>query len=130
MVEEPVTFTVGLGTDTLGYWVPVDEYRLACSDLILGLIGDSTCQDLFERGIIEGPDWIGGRTCKNITDDPGRYLLALGADADAVAATCRYGQMAGAQFGEPDGHYEETNAAGWDLVDDLWSAAILLFDKT
>jgi hypothetical protein len=129
LTEEPITFTVGLGTDTLGYWVPVDEYRLLCSDLIQGLVGAASCEDLHARGIIEGPDWIGGRTCKNITDDPDQYLLPLGADANAVAAICRYGQMAGAEFGEPRGHYEETNAAGWDLVDDLWNAAQELFAR-
>ncbi len=37
--------------------------------------------------------------------------------------------MVGARFGEPDGHYEETKAAGRDRIDELWSAALLLFDK-
>jgi hypothetical protein len=33
----------------------------------------------------------------------------------------------GRELGEPEDHYEETNAAGWDLVDDLWTAATQLF---
>jgi hypothetical protein len=40
-----------------------------------------------------------------------------------VAAICRYGQALGQEIGEPEGHYEETNAAGWDMVEDLWEAA-------
>jgi hypothetical protein len=76
--------------------------------------------------VIESPDWVGGRTCKTITDDPAA-LEALGADGPAVAAACRYGQALGRELGEPEGHYEETNAAGWDLVDDLWAAAQRLF---
>jgi hypothetical protein len=35
----------------------------------------------------------------------------------------------GAQIAKPAGHYEETNAAGWDLVDDLWAASVKLFAK-
>jgi homoserine acetyltransferase len=32
-----------------------------------------------------------------------------------IAGSCRYGQT----LDEADGHYEETNAAGWDLVEDM-----------
>jgi hypothetical protein len=124
LVDESITFTVGLGTDELGYWVLVDEYRLRCLDLALP--SGATCADLAARGVIESPDWVGGRTCKTITDDPAA-LEALGADGPAVAAACRYGQALGRELGEPEGHYEETNAAGWDLVDDLWAAAQRLF---
>jgi hypothetical protein len=111
---------VGLGGDQTGYYVPVADYRLRCLDLVLP--SGKTCADLAGRGVIEDPEWIGGATCQTITDDPAA-LTALGDDADAVAATCRYGQALGRELGEPDGHYEETNAAGWDLVDDVWNAA-------
>ncbi|MFM8562465.1 MAG: hypothetical protein ACKOCE_01065 [Acidimicrobiia bacterium] len=30
-------------------------------------------------------------------------------------------------MGEPAGHYEETNSAGWDLVEDFWDAVTTLF---
>lgn len=124
LVDESTTLTVGLGTDQIGYYVPVDEYRLSCLDLVLP--GGAKCADLAARGVIEDPQWIGGRTCKNITDDPAA-LTALGADADAVAAICRYGQGLGRELGEPENHYEETNAAGWDMIDDLWAAAQRMF---
>ena len=42
-------------------------------------------------------------------------------------AVCRYGQALGRELGEPEDHYEETNAAGWDMVDDTWAAATVLF---
>jgi hypothetical protein len=126
LVEESTTLTVGLGGDQIGYYVPVDEYRLSCLDLVLP--GGATCSDLAARGIIEDPQWIGGRTCKTITDDPSA-LVALGADADAVAAICRYGQGLGRELGEPENHYEETNAAGWDMIDDIWAAAQRLFGR-
>lgn len=124
LVDESTTLTVGLGGDQIGYYVPVDEYRLRCLDLVLP--PGASCADLATRGVIEAPDWIGGRTCKTITDDASA-LAALGADADAVAAICRYGQGLGRELGEPEDHYEETNAAGWDMIDDLWAAARRLF---
>jgi hypothetical protein len=124
LVDESVTLTVGLGTDQVGYYVPVDDYRLSCMDLVLPT--GASCADLAAREVIESPEWIGGRTCKSITDDESA-LTALGDDADAVAALCRYGQGLGRELGEPEGHYEETNAAGWDMIDDLWSAAQRLF---
>ena len=120
LVDEEMTFTIGLGGDQTGYFVPVDEYRLRCLDLVLP--GGKTCADLAARSIIEDPEWIGGRKCKTVSDDPAE-LMALGDDADSVAAICRYGQALGRELGEPDNHYEETNAAGWDMVDDLWTAA-------
>ena len=46
-----------------------------------------------------------------------------------MQAICRYGQMVGAEIERPPGHYEETNSAGWDLVDDLWAAAVTLFEE-
>ena len=124
LVERDVLFTVGLGTEQLGYWVPVSEYRLKC--LEIALPAGATCVDLNARGIIEHPDAVGGLTCKKITDDVAA-LEEYGDDAAAVAAVCRYGQALGRELGEPEGHYEETNAAGWDLVDDMWDAATVLF---
>ena len=119
LTDNDMTLTVGLGGDQIGYFVPVDEYRLRCLDLVLP--GGKSCADLAARGVIEDPQWIGGRRCKTITDDA-QALTALGDDTDAVAAICRYGQALGRELGEPDGHYEETNAAGWDMVDDLYNA--------
>ena len=124
LVERDVLFTVGLGTEQLGYWVPVSEYRLKC--LEIALPAGATCVDLNARGIIEHADAVGGLTCKKITDDAAA-LEEYGDDAAAVAAVCRYGQALGRELGEPEGHYEETNAAGWDLVDDMWDAATVLF---
>ena len=125
LVDRDVTFTVGLGEDELGYWVPVSDYRLKC--LEIALTGGQTCADLHARGIIEQPDSVSGTTCKEITDDPSALDAYEQADADAIVALCRYGQALGRELGEPTGHYEETNAAGWNLVDDLWAAATALF---
>jgi hypothetical protein len=125
LVERDVLFTVGLGTEQLGYWVPVSEYRLKC--LEIALPAGTTCVDLNARGIIEHADSVGGLTCKKIADDPNAFAAYTAADAAALAAVCRYGQALGRELGEPQGHYEETNAAGWDLVDDMWDAATVLF---
>lgn len=124
LVDESVTLAVGLGGDQIGYYTPVDEYRLSCLDLVLP--GDARCEDLAARDVIEDPAWIGGRTCKTITDDPAA-LTAYGDDAEAIAAICRYGQGLGRELGEPKNHYEETNAAGWDMIDDIWAAGQRLF---
>jgi hypothetical protein len=77
--------------------------------------------------LADAPDYVGGVTCQREADDP-ELRESLGADAAAVHAICYYGQMVGAQIERPSGHYEETNAAGWDLVDDLWHATERLFD--
>ncbi|MGB8331272.1 MAG: hypothetical protein WCE62_14200, partial [Polyangiales bacterium] len=129
LVDEDITFTVGLGSDELGYYVPVSDYRLRCLDLVLVSLPQRTsCADLAARQIIESPEYVAGATCAAITDDA-NALAALGDDGPAVAAICRYGQGLGRELGEPQGHYEETNSAGWDLVEDLWSAAQRLFES-
>jgi hypothetical protein len=81
---------------------------------------------LADRGVIESPTWVGGITCQKAFDDPA-FFASLGADGPAVQAVCYYGQMVGAEIERPAGHYEETNSAGWDLVDDLWAASVKLF---
>lgn len=125
LVDRDVLFTVGLGEDELGYWVPVSDYRLKCLEIVFA--SGQSCADLHARQVIEQPDSISGTTCKTITDDPTALDAYEPADAEAIVAICRYGQALGRELGEPDGHYEETNAAGWDLVDDLWAAATTLF---
>ena len=116
LVDEEVTFTVGLGGDELGYFVPVADYRLKCVDLALP--AGSSCADLASAGEIDGPDWLAGSRC---------LAPQLPEPGSAVAAICRYGQALGRELGEPSGHYEETNSAGWTMVDDLWAAATRLF---
>ncbi len=127
LVDDEVTFTVGLGGDELGYWVPIGEVRLKCLDLVL--VGGVTCQQLFDEGLLVAPDAIGGALCRQVTDDPTALTAYRPEVADAIVATCRYGQALGRELGEPAGHYEETNSAGWDLVDDTWAAALELFGR-
>jgi len=127
LVDEEVTLTVGLGGDQIGYFVPVSDYRLKCLNEVL-LFARATCEDLYARGVIQGEDWISGDICQRVTDDESA-LEEYGDDADAVVAICRYGQALGRELGEPDGHYEETNAAGWDMVEDLWEAAKRMLQK-
>jgi len=129
LVDESITFTVGLGTDEVGYFVPPSDYRLQCHPLSLSTVPGASCADLAARGLIESPTWVGGLTCQKVTDDE-QFYQSLGADGPAVRAVCYYGQMVGAEIEKPPGHYEETNAAGWDLVDDLWAATVRLFDKS
>ncbi|MFZ4720351.1 MAG: hypothetical protein ACOYMR_13060 [Ilumatobacteraceae bacterium] len=120
LVPTTQTFTVGLGGDELGYWVPLNEYRLKCMDLELPTDTGYTCQQLFDEGLAVAPDAVDGPTCRRLTDTP----PAAPTNAErALAAVCRYGQALGRELGEPEDHYEETNAAGWDLVDDTWEAA-------
>jgi hypothetical protein len=84
-------------------------------------------------GLLVTPDAIGGPTCRLLADDPtAPDQLGLAADSPeylALQTICRYGQALGRELGEPDGHYEETNSAGWDLVDDLAAAAEALFGR-
>jgi hypothetical protein len=84
--------------------------------------GPGTCQALHDAGVIEHPDAVAGTTCKAVTEDPSR-LDAYPPDAAlAVSASCRYGQA----LGEAQGHYEETNSAGWDLAADMMAAVAAL----
>jgi hypothetical protein len=127
LVPTRVTFTVGLGGDELGYFVPIGEVRLKCLDLALPAGGGWTCQRLFDQGYLVSPDAVAGPICRQLWDDPAS--VTDHGQVAALTAVCRYGQALGRELGEPAGHYEETNSAGWDLVDDLWSATEQLFAR-
>ena len=127
LVDETTTFTVGLGGDELGYWVPLQEVKLRCAADLLGPAG--ACQRAFGAGVIDSIDGVSGVVCKKITDDPTSLSSADPELAKVAIDSCRYGQALGRELGEPPGHYEETNSAGWDLVDDTWKAAVLLFGR-
>jgi hypothetical protein len=130
LVDETMTFTVGLGSDELGYWVPLSDIRLPCPADFLPVIvpGSKSCAELAEAGAIESPEYVGGETCSAIAEDADA-LAALGEDGPTVQAICRYGQALGRELGEADGHYEETNSIGWDVVVDMWAAAERLFES-
>ena len=127
LVDETTTFTVGLGTEELGYFVPISDYRLRCIDAVLP--EGNTCGALFADGFIEFRDAVAGTTCQAIANDPLTLKLYPESVGEALVAVCRYGQAIGRELGEPEGHYEETNAAGWNLVDDLWAAATTMFGR-
>jgi hypothetical protein len=113
-------FTIGLGNDELGYVFPISNWRIKC--VADEVAGPGACQALHDAGVIEFPDAVAGATCKAITEDP-QLLEQYPADARlAVSASCRYGQA----LGEAEGHYEETNSAGWDLAEDILAAVASL----
>ena len=116
-MNDTYKWTIGLGSDELGYFIPISNFRVLCvANLLTG--DDTACQQLYGFGVIEFPDSVAGSTCKAITEDPsllGNYPVDA---ATALAASCRYGQA----LGEADGHYEETNAAGWDMAQDMMAA--------
>jgi hypothetical protein len=114
-MDDPYRWVVGLGNDELGYAVPLSDYRVFC--VADELAGPGTCQFLADNGLIEFPDAVAGATCKAVTEDPS-LLAAYGPAAEAVAASCAYGQA----FDESLDHYEETNSAGWDLEADILAA--------
>ncbi len=127
LVDEPTTFVVGLGGDELGYWVPLNEVKMRCAADILGPEGG--CAAAFEAGLIDFVDGVSGTQCRTIEDVPALLGAADPALAQIALDSCRYGQALGRELGEPPGHYEETNSAGWDLVDDTWAAAVQLFGR-
>ena len=129
LAPTPQTFTVGLGGDELGYFVPINEARLKCLDLALPPEAGYSCQQLFDEGLLITPDAVAGPVCREMLEDPEAADLPTGDARTALEAVCRYGQALGRELGEPDGHYEETNSAGWDLVDDIWAAAEQLFSN-
>lgn len=110
---------VGLGNDELGYVVPLADFRVRC--VADQLVGPGTCGALHAAGLIEHPDAVAATTCKAVTEDP-TLLGGFGDAAEAIAASCRYGQA----LGEALDHYEETNSAGWDLEADVLAAVARL----
>jgi hypothetical protein len=113
-------FTIGLGNDELGYVFPISNWRVKC--VADEVAGPGTCQELHEAGAIEFPDAVAGTTCKAITEDPARLEQYPAEARLALSASCRYGQA----LGEAEGHYEETNSAGWDLAEDILAAVAAL----
>jgi len=117
---------IGLGSDQMGYFVPISNYRVLC--VADALVGPGTCAALHAGGLIEFPDAVAGETCKRVTEDPSQ-LEPYGPYAPLIAGSCRYGQA----LGEAQGHYEETNSAGWDMAQDMLKAVGVLtgnFDET
>jgi hypothetical protein len=106
---------IGLGSDQIGYFVPLSNYRVLC--VADALVEQGICAALHAGGLIEYPDAVAGATCKRITEDPSQ-LAPYGPYAPLIAGSCRYGQA----LGEAKGHYEETNSAGWDIAQDMMDA--------
>jgi hypothetical protein len=115
---------IGLGSDQMGYFVPLSNYRVLC--VADAFVGPGTCAALHAGGLIEYPDSIAGTTCKRITEDPGQLAPYPPDIAQIIAASCRYGQA----LGEAEGHYEETNSAGWDIAQDMLNAVGALTGNT
>ena len=61
---------------------------------------------------------MAGTTCKELAEDPTKIDEYPRTDGFFIQASCRYGQA----LGEAQGHYEETNSAGWDLAVDVLAA--------
>jgi hypothetical protein len=114
-MSDQYKWTIGLGSDEIGYFVPISNYRVLC--VADAFVGPGTCAALNAGGLIEYPDSVAGATCKRITEDPGQ-LAPYGDYAPLIAASCRYGQA----LGEASGHYEETNSAGWNIAQDMLDA--------
>lgn len=125
LIPDDFIMAIGLGNDQLGYWVPPADVRVTCAGDMLA--GEGTCSALHEAGVIAYPKEMAGLTCKAIVD-AGHAPEGTPPDiASIMEATCRYGLMLGKFYGYTEGHYEETNNAGWDLVEDSWDAWRRLF---
>ncbi len=118
-------WAVGLGNDELGYILPLSDYRVLC--VADKLAGAGACGRLHAAGIIEYPDAVAGARCKALADDPASIdAVAEGPARDAVVGSCRYGQA----LGRAEGHYEETNSAGWDAAADMMAAVATLTGRS
>jgi hypothetical protein len=118
MMPDRYKWTIGMGNDEVGYIVPLSDYRIAC------VAGAATCRNLHDAGFIDHPDGVSGEQCKAVTEDPSLLSGYPAPVAEAIAASCRYGQA----FGRAESHYEETMSAGWDLADDMLDAIAELTD--
>ncbi|HTV00662.1 MAG TPA: hypothetical protein VMF13_09005 [Luteitalea sp.] len=109
-------WTIGLGNDEIGYVLPLADFRVRCAADKLG--GAGACARLHAAGLIDFPDGISGARCKQLVDDPAAAAALPEAVRPAIVGSCAYGQA----IGEAQGHYEETNSAGWDAADDMIGA--------
>lgn len=105
LIDDEVVFTIGLGGEEIGYFVPLSDFRVACSLDVLGEEG--ACRSLFERGLIDHPDGIAGSTCKRITDDPSgqlsaRHRLPRCPLADHQRSSIHLGWAIGSRFSGPE----------------------------
>ncbi|MCL6570043.1 MAG: hypothetical protein K6T35_14530, partial [Meiothermus silvanus] len=96
-------WTIGLGSDELGYFVPLSNFRVRC--VADAFAGEGTCALLHALGAIDFPDALAGTTCKRVTEDPGSITWGEPIRT-AIVASCRYGQA----LGEAAGHYEALQA--------------------
>ncbi len=115
---------VGIAQGALGYVMPIDDWRVLCiaDELLAG-----ACQVLKALGHIDYPDALSGARCKQITENPATLeSVPEGQLRLAVDYSCRYGQA----LGQARGHYEETNAVGWDIAADLHAAVQRLLGTT
>lgn len=123
LMHDEYEWTIGLGSDQLGYVIPISNFRVKCvaDEFLPGL-----CAQAHAAGEIEFADGVAGETCKRITDDPAALAEYSGVGALVVGASCRYGQA----LGEAEGHYEETNSASWDLAQAMLDAVGALTGDT
>jgi hypothetical protein len=108
-MNDTYKWTVGLGSDQLGYHVLLPNFRVLC---VADEFSEGLCDGLYADGALEYPDSIAGATCKGIVEG------TLESPDFLVTKSCELGQA----LGEADGHYEETNSAGWDLAADMLDA--------
>ena len=108
-------WVAGLGNDELGYILPIADFRVLCT---ADTAAPGTCARLHAAGLIDFPDAVSGARCKALADDPATAAALPEAARTAIVSSCRYGQVAG----RAAGHYEETNAVGWDVAEDMLAA--------
>ena len=131
LVDESITFTVGLGGDQLGYHVVISDFKIGCSEDVLAAVGAPSCSELNAYGVVNKTEyqdetsyWVSGQLCKNVDEGHQGTLEQLGALAPVIGGLCRYGQM----LEQENDHYHETNGVGWDLAADLFKAAETLYE--
>jgi hypothetical protein len=122
-MHDPYEWTIGLGSDELGYIMPISNFRVKC---VVDEFLPGACANLYATGAIEFPDAVAATTCKRVTEDPNALAGKDALTAFGITASCEYGQA----LGEANGHYEETNSAGWDLAADMLQAVGALTHDT
>ena len=117
-------WTIGLGSDQLGYIMPISNFRVQC---VADEFMPGACAQPLRRRRHRVPRRGRGHDVQGDHRGPGR---ARGQDphspCSAITASCKYGQA----LGEANGHYEETNSASWDLAPTMLDAVGVLTGDT
>ena len=119
-MQDKYEWTIGLGGDELGYVMPDRQLprevrrRRVPAGHVRAAVRVGTRSSIRTRSR--------ARRARRSRRTRPRSTARTGSPRSPISASCKYGQA----LGQANGHYEETNSAGWDLATDILGAVAVL----